>query len=112
MKRPYIIAVNSISGGGKTSLAKLLQGLLAGSEVFCFDDFDASNLYPEDFYQWWKRGADLQESDCPGMRNAVDDALERGLSDFIIIDYPFGRSPEVSGIDRPFSLCRYSVGRW
>ena len=91
MKRPYIIAINSISGGGKTALAKLLQESLTTSVVFCFDDFDETNLYPEDFYEWWKRGADLREFDCAGMAKAVDDEIRRGTTEFIIMDYPFGR---------------------
>jgi uridine kinase len=91
MKKPYIIAINSVSGGGKTSLAKLLQHSLPGSVVFCFDDFDETNVYPEDFYEWWKRGADLSEFDCHGMRNAVDREIEREVTEFIIMDYPFGR---------------------
>ena len=84
MKKPYIIAINSVSGGGKTSLAKLLQNSLPGSAVFCFDDFDQTNVYPKDFYEWWKRGADLSEFDCCGMRKAVDEEMERGSIDFII----------------------------
>jgi uridine kinase len=91
MKRPYIIAINSVSGGGKTALAKLLQESLPASVVFCFDDFDQTNLYPEDFYEWWKRGADLREFDCPGMGKAVDDEIQRRTTEFIIMDYPFGR---------------------
>src|SRR5436190_22884180 len=91
MKRPYVIAINSVSGGGKTSLAKLLYERIAESALFSFDDFDATNQYPEDFYQWWTRGADLREFDCPGMRKAVDDEINRGAAEFIIIDYPFGR---------------------
>ncbi len=91
MKKPCIIAINSVSGGGKTALAKLLRESLHGSVLFCFDDFDETNLYPEDYYEWWKRGADLREFDCIGMRRAVDDEIQRGICDFIILDYPFGR---------------------
>ena len=91
MKRPYIIAINAVSGGGKTALAKLLQESLPASVVFCFDDFDQTNLYPEDFYEWWKCGADLREFDCPGMGKAVDDEIQRSTTEFIIMDYPFGR---------------------
>jgi len=91
MKKPYTIAINSVSGGGKTSLAKLLQESLVASVVFCFDDFDKTNRYPEDFYEWWKRGADLREFDCPGLRKAVDEEIRTARIDFIILDYPFGR---------------------
>jgi len=91
MKRPYIIAINSISGGGKTALAKLLGESLPASVVLCFDDFDETNVYPEDYYDWWKRGADLNEFDCPGLCQAVDAEIERGAAEYIILDYPFGR---------------------
>jgi uridine kinase len=91
MKKPYLIAINSVSGGGKTALAKQLKESLPASVVFCFDDFDETNLYPEDFYEWWKRGADLEEFDCPGMAKAINDEIQRGACEFIIVDYPFGR---------------------
>jgi len=91
MNKPCIIAINSISGGGKTALTRLLNESLPNSAGFYFDDFDTTNQYPEDFYQWWKRGADLCEFDCPGMRNAVDGEIERGAAEYIVIDYPFGR---------------------
>ena len=91
MKKPYIIAINSVSGGGKTALANLVQEALPASILFCFDDFDQTNLYPEDFYEWWKSGADLREFDCPDMAKAVDDEIREGASEFIIIVYPFGR---------------------
>jgi deoxyadenosine/deoxycytidine kinase len=47
---PYTIAINAVSGGGKTALAKSLQESLPGSKMFCFDDFDETNKYAEDYY--------------------------------------------------------------
>jgi uridine kinase len=91
VKSPYTIAINSISGGGKTALATVLHESLPNSSLFCFDDFDETNQYPEDFFEWWKRGAALEEFDCPGMQQAVADEIQRGTSEFIILDYPFGR---------------------
>jgi hypothetical protein len=110
MKKPFIIAINSVSGGGKTALAKVLQQSLPASVVFCFDDFDQMNQYPEDYYDWWKRGADLREFDSVGMAKAIDDEIQRGAIEFIIMDYPFGRHhPQVSNVNRPVSLCGYSA---
>jgi uridine kinase len=102
LKKPYVIAINSVSGGGKTALARLLQKSLPDSVVFCFDDFDETNLYPEDFYEWWRCGADLREFDCPGMRKAVEDEIRRGTTEFIIMDYPFGR--DHPGFQTPIDL--------
>jgi uridine kinase len=91
MKKPYVVAINSVSGGGKTTLSKLMQECLTSSVVFCFDDFDSTNVYPDDFYEWWKRGANLTEFDCPGMAIALNEEIQRAKAEFIIIDYPFGR---------------------
>ncbi|MXZ12241.1 MAG: AAA family ATPase [Gemmatimonadetes bacterium] len=91
MNRPFIISINSVSGGGKTALATALHRSLPQSALFCFDDFDDSNVYPEDFYEWSRRGTDITEFDCPGMRNAVDEEIQRRKAKQIILDYPFGR---------------------
>ena len=91
MNRPFVVSINSVSGGGKTALATALHRSLPQSTLFCFDDFDDSNVYPEDFYEWSCRGADITEFDCPAMRNAVDKEIQRGKAKQIILDYPLGR---------------------
>jgi len=91
MKKPYVIAINAVSGGGKTALAKLLASSLPKASLFCFDDLDASNLHPADFYEWTKRGSDLLEFDCQGIAEAVGNEIAGGSSEFIVLDYPFGR---------------------
>jgi len=88
--RPYVIAVNAVSGGGKTALAKLLRDSLPAT-LFCFDDFDDTNVHPGDLYDWWKRGANLLEFDCPGMSDAVEHALNDHGVAYVVLDYPFGR---------------------
>lgn len=85
-----MIAVNAVSGGGKTTLAKLLADSLPAT-LFCFDDFDDTNVHPEDLYEWSIRGANLLEFDSPGMREAVGLALKDERIRHIILDYPFGR---------------------
>src|SRR5262245_48019203 len=91
MNRPFVIAVNSIAGGGKTSLTKLLHECLPNSTFFCFDDYDSSNLYPTDFHDWHRRGGNLEEFDCLGMKAAVDAEIQKAAVKYIILDYPFGR---------------------
>ena len=91
MKKPFVIAINATSGGGKTSLAKLLHEALPHSALFGFDDFDATNVYPADFFEWHLRGGNLEEFDCPGMKAAVDREIAEGKSRHIVLDYPFGR---------------------
>ncbi len=91
MDIPFVVSINSVSGGGKTALATALHRSLPRSALFCFDDFDDTNIYPADFYEWSCRGADVTEFDCPGMRKAVDDEIQKGTARHIILDYPFGR---------------------
>jgi uridine kinase len=91
MKKPFVIAINATSGGGKTSLGKLLHESLPDSALFGFDDFDATNIYPADYFEWYGRGGNLEEFDCQGMRAAVDREITKGKSRYIVLDYPFGR---------------------
>jgi uridine kinase len=90
MARPYVISVNAVSGGGKTTLARILETSLPAA-LFCFDDFDDTNVHPDDLYEWTNRGANLLEFDSPGMRDAVHAALRGELVRYIVLDYPFGR---------------------
>ncbi len=94
MKHPYIIAIGAIAGGGKTILSQAVHEFLSSSALYCFDDFEETNRYPEDFYEWWRRGADVSEFDCPGMYKAVSEEIQKAAVEFIILDYPFGRQHE------------------
>lgn len=86
MGKPYVVAINSVSGGGKTTLAEHLAASLPNAVLFRFDDFDDTNVYPDDFC-----GARILDFDCPGMVAAVREELGRGSASFIVLDYPFGR---------------------
>lgn len=91
MKQPYVIAINAVSGGGKTAVAQLLTAALPKAVLFSFDHFDDSNVYPPDFNEWAKRGANLEAFDCPGMAGGVAREIAQRAVDFIVMDYPFGR---------------------
>ncbi len=91
MKKPFVVAINAISGGGKTTIAKLVASAFNNAVAFHFDEFDSTNTYPADFFEWWKRGGDLEEFDCPGMQEEVLKAVSDHQVDYIILDYPFGR---------------------
>jgi uridine kinase len=91
MNKPCVITINAVSGGGKTALAKLIHASLPASTLFCFDDFGDTNIIPEDFYQWSQRGANPLEIDCPGMGEAVEQAVQNGAFQYIVLDCPLGR---------------------
>lgn len=91
MMKPYVITINAVSGGGKTALAKLIRESLPASALFCFDDFNETNIIPEDFYEWSQRGAPPLEIDCPGMGEAVEQALHQEALKYVVLDCPLGR---------------------
>ncbi|MEZ4712590.1 MAG: hypothetical protein R3A44_35710 [Caldilineaceae bacterium] len=91
MKKPCVIAINAVSGGGKTALARLVQKSLPASALFCFDDFDDTNIYPDDFYEWSQRGGNPLEIDCPGMGEAVAMVLDQKVVQYVVLDCPLGR---------------------
>ena len=77
MNRPYIIAIDAVAGGGKTTLSKAVNEALYPSARYCFDEFDEPDIHPVDFYDWWLRGADIAEFDGPGIHQAVSDRIEK-----------------------------------
>jgi uridine kinase len=88
--KPFVVSINSVSGGGKTTVSALVRKDLRAT-LFSFDDFDDTNVHPADLYEWVLAGADLLEFDFPGMADAVQRALEDGSTECVVLDYPFGR---------------------
>ncbi len=98
----FVIAVSSVSGGGKTTLVKKTVELLAGVALF-FDDYAAVSKYPSDMKKWVEHGADVNAwqtpqfaSDLAALRNGesiispLDGATIRP-AEFIVIEEPMGR---------------------
>ena len=44
MNRPFVVSINSVSGGGKIALGTALHRSLPQSALFCFDNFNDSNV--------------------------------------------------------------------
>jgi uridine kinase len=98
----YIIAISSVSGGGKTTLVKRTADLLKGVTLF-FDDYASVSEYPPDAKKWIADGADVNEWKTPEFARDLA-ALRRGdsivspidggsilSSEFIVIEEPMGR---------------------
>lgn len=90
-KKPFVIAVSSVSGGGKTTVVNKLSQELISSKVLFFDDYDF--IQPDNICEWVDSGANYNEWELTPM---VQD-LSRLLSEesdslkFILLDYPFAR---------------------
>ena len=58
-KKPLVIAIAAVSGGGKTTITTQLNKILPRSKVLYFDDYDFDGL--DDMCDWVERGADNNE---------------------------------------------------
>lgn len=98
----FVIAISSVSGGGKTSLVIKTAELLNATMVF-FDDYADSSQYPKDNKKWLEDGADVNEWKTPQFARDVA-ALRKGESitaprdgriiqpsEYIVIEEPMGR---------------------
>jgi uridine kinase len=88
--KPYIFAINAISGGGKTTITRELQKKLPNSKALYFDDrnYDSDSGI-EDICEWVENGADANLYDLKRLADDIDKFIEEKF-DFIILDYPFG----------------------
>ncbi|MDR0949021.1 MAG: AAA family ATPase, partial [Lachnospiraceae bacterium] len=90
MKKPYVISISSVSGGGKTTIVNLLKDKLPNTAVISFDDYDESEVYLDrDINVWSREGNDENEWHT----QPIADDIEKLISaqyDTIILDYPFG----------------------
>jgi len=92
--KPIVIAVNSVSGGGKTTVANSLSAKLANSRTICFDDYHDTDKNIPDIDKWAAGGEDYDLWHMDGIVEDIEKLLaEAGESqniDYIILDYPFG----------------------
>lgn len=92
IKKPCVIAITAISGGGKTFITKELQKQLPNSKALYFDDrnYD-SNSGIDDICKWHEEGADVNLFNLDLLAEDIE-TLIKETPDFIILDYPFGYS--------------------
>lgn len=125
---PYIIGISGNMGAGKTTLTIALAKYLQCPYII-WDDFDDFSKGPEDYIDWYKRGANYNEWNYPKLAEVLK-ALKQGQSilhpvrnlvinpkQYIIFDAPLGKFHLQSGefidtwihINVPLdvSLCRW-----
>ncbi len=114
MNKPFIIAVNAVSGGGKTAVTKALSKRLPNAKALYFDDRDydvASGI--EDICDFIQDGADVNRFDLSLLAKDIR-RLIREKPDFILLDYPFDyRHRQIAGyidcsvfIDTPLDIAQ------
>lgn len=81
-----VIAIASVSGGGKTTVVEKLKGRLPNAKALFFDDYDLEG--PEDVMGWLNRGADNNEWNLNPLVKDLEELLNEPL-DYIVLDFPF-----------------------
>jgi uridine kinase/N-acetylglutamate synthase-like GNAT family acetyltransferase len=102
MKKPLVISISGISGSGKTTVANALNDWIANSKVIYFDNIPG-NLLGRNYCEWSESGADCNE----WILTPIIDEIERLSSeslDYIILDYPFGKTHSKVGAYVDFSV--------
>ena len=90
INKPFVLAVNAISGGGKTTIVKELQRKLPKSKALFFDDrsYDSDSGI-EDICKWVEEGADVNRFNLDLLAEDIEELKKENLN-YIIMDYPFG----------------------
>jgi len=86
IKRPIVIAIASISGGGKTTIVEKLNEELPNSEALYFDEYDLEG--PENVIDWMNRGANYNEWNLTPIVKDLEKLVTKPI-DYILLDFPF-----------------------
>ena len=88
-RKPLVIAIAAVSGGGKTTVTTKLNKILQRSKVLFFDDYEFEG--PDDMCDWVERGADNNEWKLAPLINDLCSLISNPSQslDFILLDYPF-----------------------
>lgn len=88
-KKPFIISIAAVSGGGKTTIVKDLNDKLVNSNALYFDNYDFDG--PDDICEWVENGANVNDWILTPLVNDLKILLSelRQPIDYILLDYPF-----------------------
>ncbi|SFK31466.1 Uridine kinase [Halobacillus dabanensis] len=86
MKRPMVIAIAAVSGGGKTTIACCLNGKLPNSKTIYFDDYDFDGS--KNIIKSIDNGCNPDDWDLSPLIRDIKQFLTEPL-DYIILDFPF-----------------------
>ena len=86
INKPIVLAIASISGGGKTAVVEKLTEELPNSKALFFDKYDLEG--PENVIDWMNRGSDYHEWNLTPFVNDLEELMTESLG-YIVLDFPF-----------------------
>ena len=109
MDSVVIIGISAVTGGGKTAVTLPLTEVLEDAVALHFDDYDDTNVHPDDLQRWFADGADYDAYETPLFTGHLQ-ALKAGCSirypiggaivgpaKYVVADAPLGRAHSDSG---------------
>ena len=109
MDSVVIIGISAVTGGGKTAVTPRLTEVLEDAVALHFDDYDDTNVHPDDLQRWFAAGADYDAYKTPVFTGHLE-ALKAGRSvhypvggallgpaSYVVADAPLGRAHTDSG---------------
>lgn len=95
MKKPFIMCISAISGGGKTAVTKEIVKLLHNVSVLSFDNY-AIDFLKQDYCRWSANGADYNEWQLEPIVTDIERLIQE-CPEYIVLDYPFGYGNKAVG---------------
>jgi uridine kinase len=90
-KKPMVIAINAVSGGGKTAITNALCRIFENSRALYFDHYEEADKNIPDVAKWIEDGADYDLWHLENMADDIAKILSTNQNiEYIILDYPFG----------------------
>ena len=83
-----IIAIASVTAGGKTTIVNEIKQQLKNVKSLHFDDYSFEGEV-EDFYAWVMQGADYNVWNLSPLIKDICEIRERSECDYLLLDYPF-----------------------
>ncbi|MFD2115189.1 hypothetical protein ACFSTH_05640 [Paenibacillus yanchengensis] len=88
-KKPFVVSISAVSGGGKTTIVTELKKILVNSNALYFDNYNFDG--PDDICEWVEKGANVHDWILTPIVNDLNSLLaaEQQSADYILLDYPF-----------------------
>lgn len=83
-----IIAISAVTAGGKTTVVNAVKDRLPRTASLHFDDYSFKGEV-EDFSKWLSDGADVNVWDLSPLRSDIENIIQSGEYDYLLLDYPF-----------------------